>query len=155
VTAALRFNEDAVLPDQIERMTFPALLQATRARGRDIVISIGSELPHLLVAAGFPRGRVDRYSSMNVAALVVANLLPADIPVLHEAMREHAPTYLELIEVDPDLAADRVLYLAAMSPRYRIRGTDLLLQCSPYADRDEDVRDEWESSGLFDTVSWE
>jgi 5-methylcytosine-specific restriction endonuclease McrA len=155
MTLALRFNEDMVLPHQIEALTFPALLRSIPEDRRDLVISIGSELPQLLDDAGISRNRVNLYSSMNVAVLVVSGLSAADVPILHAAMREHAPIYLEAIEVDPSLDADRILYQCSLIPRYHIVGSDLFLYWSPFADRDDDVSDRWERLGLFRAVEWE
>ncbi|WP_232241001.1 HNH endonuclease signature motif containing protein [Kutzneria sp. 744] len=153
-TVALRFNEDAVLPDQIERMSFPTLLRTTREINRNLSVSIGSELLFTLNQAGIRRGRADRYPSMNVAALVVSDFPVADIPILHAAMRIHAPIYLELVEVDPTLPSDQILYLRNMTPRYRIAGSRLFL-ISPSHHRDDEWIEEWRATKIFNSVDWD
>jgi hypothetical protein len=154
VTIALRFDEDAIVSGQIERICFPALLKATREIDRELSISIGSELPAELDRAGVFRARTDRFPFKNVAALVVSGFLPADIPSLHRALCKDAPPYLELVEVDLDLASDKALYVENMPLRYRIDGANLLLCCS-YLERDEELLEEWRSEEIFTSVDWD
>ncbi|WP_410613709.1 HNH endonuclease [Amycolatopsis sp. lyj-109] len=153
LTVALRFDEDAVLPDQIERVTFRALVKTTRTFGRDLIIAVGSELPSVLENAGIPRGRADRYPKMNVAAMAISGFLRADIPALHQVMSGFEP-YLELIEVDDELRGDQLLYRECLPSWYRITGDTLFLRRG-LSERAEEQPPGWDDLGVFAAVEWD
>lgn len=177
---ALHFDEDLVIPRQIEREVFTQVLRVIPEFRRDVRVAVYSIPQFWLaedgsihpsdIAAQVLAGKPSLWKTMAVPAMATAirhkNLAVARVEGislhqaadLHAAVKEISSSYLGAVETDLDLEVHRRLY--SFSTRYRLVGSDLHLLWSEMeramaGDDIEDKIGEWVESGLFCSVDWE
>ncbi|MGV9353285.1 HNH endonuclease [Streptomyces misionensis] len=179
-TVALHFDEDAVIPGQIERELFGQILRVVPEFRRDVRVAVFSlplgefakngivapnavavdmltSKPELWKTLAIPEmATFIRYK--NVAIAKVEGVSIQQATDLHAVMKEASRSYVGAVEVDLESTTHRRAYEG--SPRYRLVQSDLRLLWSELeravsGDDIEDRLSEWEAVGLFRRVSWE
>ncbi|WKX16254.1 HNH endonuclease signature motif containing protein [Streptomyces sp. NL15-2K] len=179
-TVALHFDEDAVIPEQIERELFAQILRVVPEFRRDVRVAVYSmPLTRVAksgvivpsdVAVGILAAKRDLWKTLavpemttlihykNVAIAKVEGVSIQQADDLHSVMKEVSSSYAGAVEVDLELDAHRLIYEDVA--RYRLVQSDLRLLWSELeralsGDDIDDKLSEWEASGLFGQVSWE
>lgn len=182
VSVALHFDEDDVVPGQIEKEVFRQLIRVVPEFRRDLLIAVGSmvtrpvtrELPAPGdVAGALLGGAPPVWSTHSIAGLnellrnselafaAVRGVRKADLRDLHEALLESSASYLGAIEIKLDRPMHEYCY--GLFPRFRLVDCSLRLRYSAseyYGDEGCDERPhelfyKWEEMGWFESVMWE
>jgi hypothetical protein len=179
-TVVLHFDEDRVMPLQIEEEVFRNLLRVVPEYRRELTATAACILSartlqqtrlstaeialRVLGKAGLWKAMsVPAFDNMirqyAVAVVVVSGLTVSQRQDLHDLLRRDVKWYLGAFEYAPDQPIHRSLY--EFPPRYRIVETDLqiLYSAADAAFSDDalpdDLIDDWMHTGLFGTVEWE
>lgn len=174
----LVFNEDEVMPGDIDRDVLAQAVRVIPEFRRDLGVAVASVLPpsemrvddiaaRLLVREPAlwktftVPGLASLIRSRNLAVATVSGLNRQQMVDLDAALREESETYLGGIEFDRDLDMQRQLFPGR--DRYHVVGAELRLvytAMSRYTaeangeDLDEPL-DEWLDTDLFESVAWE
>ncbi|MDF9814209.1 hypothetical protein [Streptomyces sp. SPB162] len=176
---ALLFNEDAVLPGQIDRDVLTQVSRVVPEYRRDLGVAVASLLfngdgvtradlaayflarePALWKSLTVP-GLTTLIGSYNLAVCTVSGLNEEQAADLHEAMHEEVSSYLGCVEVDRNLPLHERLLPA--HDDYHVAGSELRLVYSAARRvldeaNGEDLEaplNEWRQGGLFRSVEWE
>ncbi|MDX3760101.1 hypothetical protein [Streptomyces sp. AK02-04a] len=176
---ALLFDEDEVLPGQIDRDVLTQVSRVVPEYRRDLGVAIASLLfddngvavadlaahflarePTLWKSLTVP-GLTTLIRSCNLAVATVSGLNEEQAANLHEAMREVVTSYLGYVEVDRKLPLHG--RLLPEHDEYHVVGAELRLVYSAARRaldeaNGEDLEaplDEWRQRGLFNCVEWE
>ncbi|OBQ50450.1 hypothetical protein A4U61_09580 [Streptomyces sp. H-KF8] len=176
---ALLFDEDEVLPGQIDRDVLTQVSRVVPEYRRDLGMAVASLLfdgngvavvdlaahflarePALWKSLTVP-GLTTLIRSCNLAVATVSGLSEEQAADLHEAMREAVTSYLGYVEVDRNLPLHE--RLLPVHDDYHVVGAELRLVYSAARRaldeaNGEDLEaplDEWRQRGLFSCVEWE
>lgn len=176
---ALLFDEDEVLPGQIDRDVLTQVSRVVPEYRRDLGMAVASLLfdgngvavadlaahflarePALWKSLTVP-GLTTLIRSCNLAVATVSGLREEQAADLHEAMREAVTSYLGYVEVDRNLPLHK--RLIPVHDDYHVVGAELRLVYSAARRaldeaNGEDLEaplDEWRQRGLFSRVEWE
>lgn len=177
---ALFFDEDRVVPDEIDRAVLSQVVRVVPEYRRDLGVAISSlflpddigiaDTPARLLAIGrkpslwktltLP-GLDAQLRSHLLAVAVVAGITREQAADLDEVMREKTGAYLGAVEVDRAVPLHDRLF--PKEDRYHVVGAELRLRYSASdrataeangEDLDEPL-ERWLDENLFDTVVWE
>ncbi|WP_431951207.1 hypothetical protein [Actinacidiphila sp. bgisy167] len=176
---ALLFDEDKVLPEQIDRVVLTQLSRVVPEYRRDLGVAIASLFfngggvsaadlaahflarePALWKSLTVP-GLTTLIEDCNLAVSTVSGLSEEQAVDLHETMREEAPSYLGCVEVDRNLPLHKRLLPARGD--YHVVGAELRLVYSAARRALDEANgenlevplDKWRERGLFRSVEWE
>ncbi|PHQ50552.1 hypothetical protein BLA24_17195 [Streptomyces cinnamoneus] len=176
---ALLFDEDEVLPGQIDREVLTQVSRVVPEYRRDLGVAVASLFfngqgvaaadlaahflarePALWKSLTVP-GLTTLIGSCNLAVSTVSGLSEDQAADLHAAMSEAAASYLGCVEVDRDLPLHKRLLPA--HDDYHVAGAELRLVYSAARRildeaNGEDLEmplNEWRQRGLFRSVEWE
>ncbi|MCX5184345.1 hypothetical protein [Streptomyces sp. NBC_00268] len=179
-TVALHFDEDEVMPGQIERELFSQILRVVPEFRRDVRVAVYSMSLRGVakngvvapsdVAVDILAAKRDLWKTLaipematlirykNIAVAKVDGISLQQASDLDVAMKEASPSYAGAVEVNSESATHRRIYEGSL--RYRLVESDLRLLWSELeralsGDDIDDKLNEWEASGLFRQVSWE
>ncbi|MGW3421320.1 HNH endonuclease signature motif containing protein [Streptomyces phaeochromogenes] len=183
VSAALHFDEDSLVPGQLERETFRQLMRVVPEIRRDITIGVQSLATSTLTSHGmspidlaaellggspkvWSSHSIDAWGTMlrtkEMAFACVRGIRQGDLTDLHHELLSHSDSYLGALQVRTERPLHKFLY--GEPPGFRIAGADLRLLYSAreYSEeygiedqRDHDRLSEWEDAEGFRSVSWE
>lgn len=183
VSVALHFDEDSLVPGQLERETFRQLVRVLPEIRRDITVGVHSLATFTLTSQGmsptdlsaallggspkvWASHSIDAWETVlrtrEIAFACVRGIRQGDLADLHHELLSHSDSYLGALQVRVERPLHKFLY--GESPTFRIAGTDLRLLYSAreYSEKYgiEDQRDhgrpsEWEGLEGFRSVSWE
>lgn len=178
-SVALLFDEDEVLPGQIDRDVLTQVSRVVPEYRRDLGMAVASLLfdgngvaaadlaahflarePALWKSLTVP-SLTTLIRSCNLAVATVSGLSEEQAADLHEAMREAVSSYLGYVEVDRNLPLHE--RLLPKHDEYHVVGAELRLVYSAARRaldeaNGEDLEaplDEWRQRGLFRCVEWE
>lgn len=178
-SVALLFDEDEVLPEQIDRVVLTQVSRVVPEYRRDLRVAVASLLfggdgvtPTDLAAHFLARepalwksftvpGLTTLIKSRNLAVSTVSGLSEGQAVDLHAVMCEADSSYLGYVEVDKGLPLHG--HLLPPSDNYHVVGTELRLIYSAARRivdeaNGEDLHAplvEWRERGLFRSVEWE
>ncbi|MBO2457278.1 hypothetical protein [Actinomadura violacea] len=177
-SAVLIFNEDEVMPGDIDRDVLAQASRVVPEFRRDLRVAVASLIPprtirvdditaHLLARepALWKTFTVPGLSALirsrNLAVATVSGLTQGQMADLDTVLKEETNTYLGGIELDRDLDMHRRLF--PEHDRYHVLGGELRLVYSAQSrytaeangeDLDKPLN-EWLGTGLFKSVAWE
>ncbi|WP_156370637.1 hypothetical protein [Nocardia arizonensis] len=176
----LHFDEDRVVPMQIEKEVFRRLLRVVPEYRRELTVTAAFSLTAMALqqtrlspakialeafdgASLWKAMSVPAFDNMirqyNVAAVVISGLTIPQGQDLHDLFRRDVEWYLGALEYVADKPIHRRLYEFPTS--YKILETDLHILYSAadsaFSDDElpDDLIDDWTHTGLFRTVEWE
>ncbi len=174
----LVFDEDQVVPGEIDRAVLGQLVRVVPEFRRDIGVAVASLLPPKGAGAADLSARLlarepalwktftvpglaALIKTRNLAVAVVSGVTQTQSADLDEAMREGMAAYCGAMELDRTLSMHSSLF--PEEDRYHVVGAELRLRYSAasraIADANNEPLDEplntWLDEGLFRTVVWE